>query len=276
MGIHMAKIDKKTLLIVEDEVLIALSKQAELEKYGYNVLIVNSGEKAVSLSKENTDIDLILMDIDLGKGIDGTEAADEILQKQMIPVLFMSSHTEPEIVSKTEKITSYGYVVKNSSITVLDASIKMAFRLFEAYKEINRRNMLINAGNENLRVNIEKLENSRNRLSSIFRAAPTGIGVVTDRIIQEVNQKIIDMTGYSEEELIGKKARMLYLTQEDYDYVGKEKYAQIKHKGTGTVETKWKCRDGKVIDVLLSSTPLNIDDLSKGVTFTALDIRGRK
>jgi len=40
---------KKTLLLVEDEILIALVKQKELDKYGYNVLIVNSGEKA----KEN-------------------------------------------------------------------------------------------------------------------------------------------------------------------------------------------------------------------------------
>ncbi len=39
---------------------------------------------------------------------------------------------EPEVVAKTEKITSYGYVVKESSITVLDASIKMAFKLFAA------------------------------------------------------------------------------------------------------------------------------------------------
>ncbi len=41
-------------------------------------------------------------------------------------------YTEPEIVEKTEKITSYGYVVKNSCTTVLDASVKMAFKLFHA------------------------------------------------------------------------------------------------------------------------------------------------
>jgi PAS domain S-box-containing protein len=44
----------------------------------------------------------------------------------------LSSHTDPEIVEKTEKITSYGYVVKNTGNTVLDASIKMAFKLFES------------------------------------------------------------------------------------------------------------------------------------------------
>ena len=124
--------NKKTLLLVEDEVLIAMSEKAELEKYGYTVASAHSGEEAVELFKEDNDIDLILMDINLGNGIDGTEAARKILEEHDIPIVFLSSHTSPEIVEKTEKITSYGYVVKNSGIVVLDASIKMAFRLHDA------------------------------------------------------------------------------------------------------------------------------------------------
>ena len=130
--------NRKTVLLVEDEVIISLAKQKELEKYGYNVLTINTGEKAVAISKENDKIDLILMDIDLGNGLDGTEAAGIILKDREIPVVFLSSHMEPDIVEKTEKITSYGYVVKSSSITVLDASIKMAFKLFSANKRIEQ------------------------------------------------------------------------------------------------------------------------------------------
>ncbi len=138
------KVDyKKRLLLVEDEILIALGKQIELEKYGYSVLTVNTGEKAIDISKGKKDIDLILMDIDLGKGIDGTEAAEIILKNRNLPIVFLSSHTEPEVVEKTEKITSYGYVVKGSSITVCDASIKMAFKLFDANRksEAHRQNL---------------------------------------------------------------------------------------------------------------------------------------
>jgi PAS domain S-box-containing protein len=84
------------------------------------------------------------------------------------------------------------------------------------------------------------------------------------------------MTGYAREELVGKPARILYPTQEDHDYVGTEKYRQISEKGTGTVETRWKRKDGAIIDILLSSTPIVPGDLSAGVTFTALDITDRK
>lgn len=122
----------------------------------------------------------------------------------------------------------------------------------------------------------EALRESVATLRSIFRAAPTGIGMVVDRVIMQANDRLCEMLGYSREELLGKSARVLYPTDEDFEYVGQEKYAQIRTKETGTVETRWQHKDGKVIDVLLSSTPLDPDDLSIGVTFTALDITARK
>jgi PAS domain S-box-containing protein len=120
------------------------------------------------------------------------------------------------------------------------------------------------------------LSESEKRLKSIFKAAPIGIGVVSDRILTEVNSQICEMTGYTNEELIGSSARILYPTDADYEYVGTEKYRQISENGTGTVETKWLKKDGTIIDVLLSSTPIDINDLKLGVTFTALDISERK
>lgn len=54
--------NNKTILLVEDEVIIALSEKAALEEYGYNVITANTGEKALKVFK-----DLILMDINLEK-----------------------------------------------------------------------------------------------------------------------------------------------------------------------------------------------------------------
>jgi PAS domain S-box-containing protein len=122
----------------------------------------------------------------------------------------------------------------------------------------------------------EALKERQARVDSIFRAAPTGIGVVSNRILLEVNDRICDMTGYSREELVGNSARMLYPTQEEFDFVGSEKYRQIQAMGTGSVETRWMRKDGAIIDIILSSTPIVVGDLSAGVTFTALDITERK
>lgn len=130
---------RRIILLVEDETVIALAEKAILGRNGYEVIVAGTGEKAVDLAGSGTAIDLVLMDINLGKGMDGTEAAERILKSRDLPVVFLSSHTEPEVVEKTEKITSYGYIVKNSGPTVLLASIKMAFRLFEAKKAARER-----------------------------------------------------------------------------------------------------------------------------------------
>lgn len=122
----------------------------------------------------------------------------------------------------------------------------------------------------------EMLIQSRNKMESIFRAVSTGIGVVSERVFTEINDRFIEMTGYSSKELIGKESSLIYPSKEEFERVGKEKYKQIKEKGTGTIETQFIRKDGRSIDVLLSSTPIDPSDLLKGVTFTALDITERK
>jgi two-component system cell cycle sensor histidine kinase/response regulator CckA len=122
----------------------------------------------------------------------------------------------------------------------------------------------------------EALRESEGRMKSIFLAAPVGIGIVSNRIIKQVNDLICAMTGYAREELLDKSARIFYPTDEEFEFVGKEKYSQISKRGTGAVETRWMCRDGTIKDILLSSTPLDPADLAAGVTFTALDITKRK
>lgn len=122
--------ERKKILLVEDEVIIAAAESRTLARYGYNVITATSGEKAISFIDENPPVDMVLMDINLGSGISGTDAAEIILSRHDIPVVFLSSHTEREVVDKTEGITSYGYIVKNSGDTVMRASIEMAFRLF--------------------------------------------------------------------------------------------------------------------------------------------------
>lgn len=124
------------ILLVEDEAIIALAERQTLETAGYRVTVAHSGETAVKRIDTAADIDLILMDINLGPGIDGTDAAASILDRHDLPIMFLSGHTEPKVVERTEGITSYGYIVKNSGDTVLLASIRMAFRLHEARQAV--------------------------------------------------------------------------------------------------------------------------------------------
>lgn len=124
---------------------------------------------------------------------------------------------------------------------------------------------------------VEKLFKEREAaLRSILRAVPIGIGVVCNRVIKEANKRFCEIVGYSLEEILEKSSRMLYPTNEDFEYVGREKYKQIYKKGVGSVETRLQRKDGSIINVLLSSAPIDPKDLSVGVIFTVLDITIRK
>jgi PAS domain S-box-containing protein len=176
-------------------------------------------------------------------------------------------------------VTNLGMNVDNAEMVLIRADHKeLSIIKSVSQLKLGSKNFLIESfidvterkGAEDL------LREHQNKLSSIFRAAPVGIGMVINREIREVNDTLCQMTGYSREELLGRSARILYPTQEDFDYVGQEKYRQIAEKSIGTVETRWKRKDGRIMDITLSSTPLDPADLVKGVTFTALDITDRK
>jgi len=122
-----------------------------------------------------------------------------------------------------------------------------------------------------LKTTQDALSDREIRLSSLYHAAPVGICRVINRTLIEVNDQMCRMVGYGREELIGQSSRLLYLTDEDFESVGREKYAQIQQHGVGTVETRWRRKDGVIVPVLLSFAPLNQVKPDEGVTFTAMD-----
>jgi PAS domain S-box-containing protein len=126
-------------------------------------------------------------------------------------------------------------------------------------------------------ITVEKeLHDSKTYMESILKAAPVGIGLVHNRVFVWISDRMNEMLGYSEDELLRKSARVAYESDEEFERVGRDKYVEIQERGVGTVETRFKRKDGSVIDILLCSSPIDPADLSKGVIFTALDITERK
>jgi PAS domain S-box-containing protein len=122
----------------------------------------------------------------------------------------------------------------------------------------------------------EALRMRQARIESIFRGAPVGIGEVVDRKLVVANDCLSQMLGYAPEELIGQSSRLIYLSQDEWDRVGRETYEQASVLGIGTTETRWRRKDGRVIDVLVSITAIVPGNLGAGVTVIALDITERK
>jgi two-component system, sensor histidine kinase PdtaS len=169
----------KLILLVEDEVIIAMDTAARLEQYNYSVHYVHSGSGAIERiergKREGHPYDLVLMDIDLGDGIDGTQTAKAILEKHDIPIVFLTSHAERAMVERVRNITRYGYVLKSAGDFVLASSIDMAFELFSTYK---------------------KRKNHELELKSLFDNAPIPMVLVDgERRIRRFNRNFAEYGG---------------------------------------------------------------------------------
>lgn len=122
----------------------------------------------------------------------------------------------------------------------------------------------------------EALKQNENMLRIIFAAAPIGIGMTKDRIILWGNEWMEKMTGHSRDNMIGKSTSIIYENDEEFKRVGRKLKADIEKYGICTLETKWRHRDGRSIDILLRSSFLDRSDLSAGLIFTATDITESK
>jgi PAS domain S-box-containing protein len=109
------------------------------------------------------------------------------------------------------------------------------------------------------------------QLRSVFRAAPIGIALVVDRAIVETNDAIEDVSGYSRQEVLGRSARFLYASDQDFAAAG-DIYRQIRECGRSRIESTWRRKDGRIIRVVLHAAALDRNDIGRGVTFTVSDI----
>lgn len=119
--------EKKRLLVVEDERIVAVSLTKALERLGYEVVdMVATGEEAVQKAIESSP-DLILMDISLQGPMDGIEASQTIHSRSKIPIIFLSAHSDKKLRERAKAIEPSGYIIKPFSERLLDLAIQKVF-----------------------------------------------------------------------------------------------------------------------------------------------------
>ncbi|PKL16081.1 MAG: hypothetical protein CVV49_18095 [Spirochaetae bacterium HGW-Spirochaetae-5] len=182
----------KRLLLVEDEAVISMVTAKMLKQSGYSVVTVNNGKKAVETALTDSSIDLILMDIDLGSGVNGPEAARLILETRDIPIVFLTSHSEQSVVESVKEITRYGYVIKNSGDFVLLSSINMAFELFDSHQRLKSSAEVLRESEERVRSKLDSILSPDGDIGELVLA-----DVVDIKMLQSVMDDVYDMTGRS-------------------------------------------------------------------------------
>lgn len=124
--------------IVEDEYIVAHDLRQNLESMGYAVTGIAASEQQAMELAERERPDLVLMDINLGRGGDGTHAAGLIKQRFQLPVIYLTAYAGDDILQKAIRAAPYGYVLKPFEPRELNATIRAAMSRVEEEKKTRK------------------------------------------------------------------------------------------------------------------------------------------
>jgi len=179
-----------TILVVDDEPLQSMMTCLILEKYGYTPISSHSGEDAILKIQGNKDIVLVLMDIKLGQGMNGVEAAKFILENRDLPVVFHSGHSDITTLQKIQDVHSYGFILKSSGEHILISNLEMALELYFTKKKLKENELKFNLITKNI--------------NEIFWIEDT-----INQTILYITPSVENLFGFSPEELYDNKLKFL-------------------------------------------------------------------
>ncbi len=128
--------DKKRILVVEDEGIIAKGIKSSLETLGYAVTSwVTTGEDAIQTVEKNPP-DLVLMDIVLQGELDGIEAAKQIYSRFAVPVVYLTAYADESTLERAKVTQPFGYLLKPFEDRELNTSIEIALYKHQVEKKL--------------------------------------------------------------------------------------------------------------------------------------------
>ncbi|MCK4314863.1 MAG: PAS domain S-box protein [Anaerolineae bacterium] len=256
--------NKTSILVVEDESIVALDLKNGLRSLGYSVpALASSGEEAIQEAAE-TRPDLVLMDIQLRGDMDGIEAAGEIRARFDIPVLYLTAFADDDIVRRARSTEPYGYLIKPFEERQLHTTIEMALhkhRMEKALQESERRYRLLA---ENV----------------------TDVIWTTDTNLQftYISPSVSHLLGYSVEETMAQTMEerltpaSLEVAREAFvEALAVDSAAQEGLSGSRTVDLEFTCKDGSTVWTEVKATLLrDLDGRPVGILGVTRDITERR
>ncbi len=125
--------DKKKILIVEDEQKIARFLELELNYEGYEVLIANNGRDGLEKGKKE-DVDLIILDLMLPE-LSGIEVCRRIRQTSDVPIIMLTAKDDISDKVTGLDIGADDYMTKPFAVEELLARIRVLLKRAKIYKD---------------------------------------------------------------------------------------------------------------------------------------------
>jgi len=210
---------KASILIVEDDFIVASMLQNNLIGLGYTVVgMTANGEEAIALTEKHRP-SLVLLDIRLQGSMDGIETARQIHELFDIPVVYVTAHSDDQTFFRAIETTLYGYLIKPVTISALRTTIEVALEKFRVEESLRQANHKLNLLTTITRHDV------RNTLTALMNMVDLAMMKTTDPAFRDHLTK--------EGKLLAQIQRQIEFTH-DYETLGKD--APIWHDVQALVE----------------------------------------
>jgi DNA-binding response OmpR family regulator len=118
----------KTILVVEDEALVGMELEEGLTSLGYLVPEVVTRGDEVLAAMGRVHPDLVLMDIRIGGGLDGIQAAVLLRRESEVPLIFLTAYSDPQTLHRAAEARPQGFLIKPFGAKELAEEIKATLR----------------------------------------------------------------------------------------------------------------------------------------------------
>ncbi len=231
---------KISILIVEDEGIVAENLSVKLEQLGYQVAgIAATGEKAIEMALERRPR-LILMDIQLGGPLDGIQAAEAIQARHDVPVIYLTAHSDPATLARAKLTGPFGYILKPFEIRDLATQIEISLYKHQIERQVQ-----------------EQREWLRVTLTSIGDAV-----IATDAagFIRFINPVAESLTGWKTDEAIGEPISSVFrIINEQTGRPAEAPVARVLKEGRTVPlanHTAIVTKDGRTVPIEDSAAPI--------------------
>jgi len=186
---------KTSILILEDEIIIAKSIKLHLETNGYSAEIATSPEEAIRLLEQQS-FDLLLSDINLRHTIDGISFAQQFVPERT-PVVFLTAYSDLQTLQKAELVMPYAYLLKpfHKEQLLLTINLSMA----HARKKVLPSSMASQGSNKDISLSAREIEvvqlisqgKTTSEIADMLCISPQTVATHRKNIIQKTKCKNI-------------------------------------------------------------------------------------
>jgi len=197
--------EKNTIMIVDDEAIIALDISGMLKMRGFSVTgPYSTGESAIQAVQQSSP-DCILMDIMLSGAIDGIETTARIKSIADIPVIYLTAHSDDPTLERAKATNPHGYVLKPINSKELFSVIEIT--LYKHEMEL-------------------KLKESELMFRRLFELSPIALCLVGENgFAESINIRFTQIVGYTMDDLSGVNEWWpRAVPDDDYRYVVRDEW----------------------------------------------------